>query len=99
MAFKDKYDLENLVNESERLVFDELENQLSESWAADICRCQDCILDMAALALNSMKPLYRVSLMGRIYASVLQESEEKDRARTAVNQAIKKISLNPSHGK
>lgn len=99
MNLKEEYDLEFLVNESEKLVFEELESQMSEEWAADICRCQDCILDMAALALNSMKPLYRVSLMGSLYASALHESAERDNARSAVNKAIKKISVNPSHGK
>ena len=98
MNLKEEYDLEYLVNESEKLVIEELEKQLSEDWAADICRCQDCILDMAALALNSMKPLYRVSLMGNVYAPAL-DSQERENARSAVNRAIKKISVNPSHGK
>lgn len=100
MPLRDNYDLENLVNESEELVFEELDSQLSEDWAKDICRCEDCVLDMAALALNSMKPRYRVSLLGSLYASALHEdAQERQNARLAVNKAIKKISVNPSHGK
>ena len=100
MALRDKYDLQNLINEAEELVFLELETQLSEDWAKDICSCEDCVLDMAALALNSLKPRYRVSLLGSVYASALHEdTQERKNAHMIVNKAIKKISVNPSHGK
>lgn len=98
MAIRDEYNLEFLVNESERLVFDELDKQLSSEENANVCRCEDCIIDMAALALNSVKPLYRVSLMGTVYASVLDDSPEALEAKDAVTNSIKKIDANPSHG-
>ncbi len=96
MGLREEYDLEYLVNESESLVFEEMEQQLEEV-SGDVCRCQDCILDIAALALNSMKPLYRVSLMGSVYASSLHKSEEREAASRAVAFAIDKITGNPSH--
>ena len=98
MAIRDDYNFEFLINESERLVFDELDKQLSSDENADVCRCEDCIIDMAALALNSVKPLYRVSLMGTLYASVLDSSPEALAAKEAVVNSIKKIAANPSHG-
>ncbi len=68
MAFRDNYDFGILVNEAERLVEEELGRRLEELGDPGICVCEDCILDMAAFALNSLKPLYRVSLLGTMYA-------------------------------
>ena len=98
MGIRDDYNFEFLVNESERLVFDQLEKQLSIPENADVCRCEDCVMDMAALALNSVKPMYRASLMGNLYASALEGSPQEEEARHAVARSIKKISENPSHG-
>ena len=97
MGFKEDYELDYLENEAESLVFKELEEQLNEGWANDICKCQDCVLDMAALALNSVKPFYRASLMGKVYASSLTASDYGEEVREAVNKAITKISVNPAH--
>ncbi len=95
MSLRDSYDLENLVNEAERLVFDELERQLAD--IDNICKCQDCVLDMAAYALNHIKPYYRVSLMGTLYAHSIDNTEYANDVRNAVKEAVKKVSSNPSH--
>ncbi|HAK46080.1 MAG TPA: competence protein ComFB [Spirochaeta sp.] len=97
MGFREEYELNFLENEAESLVFEDLENQLAEDWAADICKCQDCILDMACLALNSIKPFYRVSLLGKVYAGSLNDSLYADEIHKAVKNAIVKISANPAH--
>ena len=97
MGLRDEYNFEYLVNEAERLVIDQLEKQLAEESARNICKCQDCILDMAALALNNVKPYYRVSLIGTLYAHSLDESDYALEVAKAVRSAIKKISRNPSH--
>ena len=95
MKLREQYDFENLTNETERYIFEELERQLEAS--EDIlCICQDCVLDMAAFALNSVKPVYRVSLLGKVYAESLGE-ERTEEIRKAVETAIRKVSSNPSH--
>jgi competence protein ComFB len=96
MAF-DGYDFENLVNEAEKLVIAELERQLN-SCTRQICRCNECVVDMAAQALNMVKPLYRVSLLGTLYASqAMSEENYAQSVRTAVARAIEKIRKNPAH--
>lgn len=77
-------------------MLDHLESQLV-STEDETCMCQDCVLDMAAFALNKVKPLYRVSLMGNLYAKALEGSEYESEIAEAVGQAIKKVSANPSH--
>ncbi|MEJ5190122.1 late competence development ComFB family protein [Treponema sp. J25] len=97
MGFKDQYDFEQLVNEAERLVIDELERQL-DALSEPVCRCEDCVLDMATLALNAVKPLYRVSLLGSLYAAhAMDEASYAESLRKAVAAAIQRVRENPSH--
>jgi competence protein ComFB len=97
VAFLDNYNFELLVNESEKLVLKELENQL-EAYKGIICRCNDCVVDMAAMALNAVKPFYRFSLLGTLYAAqAMDDKSYADSVKQAVSQAIEKVRKNPSH--
>jgi competence protein ComFB len=97
MAFIDTYDFELLKNEAENLVLNELERQL-ESYEGEICTCNDCVVDMAAIALNSVKPLYRFSILGTLYASqAMSDTEYGESVKAAVQGAIEKVRENPSH--
>ncbi|GHV91491.1 hypothetical protein AGMMS50268_19940 [Spirochaetia bacterium] len=98
MAFSDNYDFELLKNEAEKLVVDELGKQL-ESCPEEICTCNECVVDMAAMALNAVKPLYRFSLLGTLYAAqaVNEQTDYADSIRDAVSNAIEKVRKNPSH--
>jgi competence protein ComFB len=97
MAFIDNYDFELLQNEAEKLVITELGRQL-ESFSEPICTCNECVVDMAAVALNTVKPLYRVSLMGSFYTSHAMDEKEYARyLRETVFDAIEKVRKNPSH--
>ena len=97
MAFKDNYDFELLKNEAENLVIQDLGRQL-ETFPEPICRCNDCVLDMAAMALNTVKALYRVSLLGTLYtAQAMDEKAYATSIREAVFNAIEKVRKNPSH--
>jgi competence protein ComFB len=97
MAFIDTYDFELLVNEAEKMVLDELGRQL-ERYPGQICRCNDCVVDMAAMALNAVKPLYRFSLLGSLYAAqAMSEESYASGVREAVSAAIEKVRENPSH--
>jgi competence protein ComFB len=95
MALRDEYDFESLVNKAESSVLRELESQIAED--PEICRCQDCVLDMAAYALNNVKPSYHVSLIGSVYAKSSGQADDAKEIRRAVREAIQKIKANPSH--
>jgi len=97
MAFIDEFNFELLKNEAENLVVNELGRQL-ETYPENICRCNDCITDMAAMALNMVKPLYRVSLLGTLYtARAMDEKEYATAVREAVFTAVERVRKNPSH--
>jgi len=96
MPFTRSYDFDILKNEAERLVLAELERQLDSR--ESVCVCEECVLDMAAFALNAVKPLYRVSLLGSMYAAhAMDEASYGNALRQAVSQAIDRVSENPSH--
>lgn len=95
MSFRDEYDFDNLVNEAERLVIEEMEKQLQDR--DDVCTCEECTMDIAACALNNVKPYYRVSLMGTLYAHAIDNTEYARKIKKAVSEAIIKIKNNPSH--
>jgi len=97
MALKESYDFSILENEAERIVTAELKRQLAEIEDESFCFCEDCVLDMAALALNSVKPLYRVSLLGTMYAQAAGEGEYHEEISRAVTSAIGKVHARPSH--
>jgi len=97
MAFINDYNFDLLKNEAEFLVIREVENQLNNE-AEDMCRCNECVVDVAAIALNNVKPLYRFSLLGTLYASqAMTENSYADSVRQAVAHAIEKVKKNPAH--
>ena len=97
MALISNNDLDYLKNEAEQIVLTELERQL-KSLPEYVCTCRECVLDIMALALNLIKPLYRVTLMGKIYTSVaMDENAYAENVRKAVFKAIETVHKNPFH--
>jgi competence protein ComFB len=97
MAFADRYDFDLLKNEAEQLVLRELERQLALQ-PEETCRCNECVVDMAAITLNTVKPLYRFSLLGTLYAAqAMNEQAYADSVQQAVAHAIKRVKANPAH--
>ncbi|MFP3958980.1 MAG: late competence development ComFB family protein [Spirochaetaceae bacterium] len=94
MALRDEYNFDYLENEAFNLVLDELERQLQLEENATVCREEECVLDMAAYALNHVPPMYRATLLGRIYAPELN-SAHHDRVERAVREAIRIVRENP----
>jgi competence protein ComFB len=97
MGLKERYNFEFLTNEAERVVLEKLEEHLQNEAFQEVCKCQDCVLDMAAYALNNTRPLYRVSLMGTLYAHNIDDTDYARDVEKTVIEAIRKISSNPSH--
>lgn len=101
MAFQDEYDTSRLVNVSEIEVFEAIDRFLSRE--PDICRCQVCMLDLAALALNRMPPTYRTTPYSPNPPGALNVSWDEERARLseaadrAVAEAAEIVRRRPHH--
>ena len=98
MNFEEIYSLDEIKNEVEDVAFGELERQLNAIPDEDICKCKDCVQDMACFALNQIRPRYTVSLLGSLYTRAETDSLLED-IREIVASSIEKISQNPLHSK
>jgi competence protein ComFB len=95
LSLADEFHFDSLVNEAERLVVEEMGKQLPAH--DDLCTCDDCLMDIAAYALNKVRPRYRVSLLDRLLANRSDADAYAREVRRAVSEAILKIKANPSH--
>jgi competence protein ComFB len=94
VALIDYHDIDELKNGNEEKVWMAIEHHLGEN--SSLCRCRDCILDAAAIALNSLQPRYHV------YSFHEKAGEEEDaallkEAGKAVEEAFKKVTKRPHH--
>lgn len=64
----------------------------------DFCSCEQCHLDIAALALNKLPPRYVVTGRGDAYgrAELLATQNELD-LFSVVLEAVKKVQASPRH--
>jgi competence protein ComFB len=95
VSLADRYHFDSLTNEAEALVIEEMSRQIPRH--RDLCRCEECILDVAAYALNKVRPRYRVSLLDTVFAEQQERSAYLREVRRAVAEAILKVKTNPSH--
>jgi competence protein ComFB len=66
----------------------------------DICVCEKCLLDIKAIALNSLEPQYVVTEKGELYAQVKEMSLQYEaNIMKAVLDGISVVSSNPMHEK
>jgi competence protein ComFB len=95
MGLREDHDFDALVNDAEGMVIDALEAGIART--PGICTCRDCVLDMAACALNSVRPSYRVSLLGSMSSRSSHSGEYERQIRQAVTDAIDRVQKNRSH--
>jgi len=81
--------MEYIVEENLPLVLDNYPN---------ICKCEKCIDDIKAIALNNLKPLYVVTEKGTVY-SKLKELNLQFRTDiiSELTQATEVVCKNPKH--
>jgi len=64
----------------------------------DVCKCERCTLDIKAIALNNLKPLYLVSEKGELYSKNSQLGVQyRVDVINQLAQAIQLVSKNPRH--
>lgn len=84
-----------LINYSEVLVRERIDELLANN---DVCDCQQCKLDIMALALNKLPPRYIVSEQGEVYSKVHSFTTQTIADVVgAIADAIYKVSRKPNH--
>ena len=87
------FSAENLVNLTEWMVFDAIQEAIDTREEA-FCQCDVCIQDIAALALNSTPAKYTRSDVDRYFPTPSEQKEQKrirQIAREQVDLAIRII--------
>ncbi|WP_343216140.1 late competence development ComFB family protein [Clostridium mobile] len=65
---------------------------------SDICKCEKCVDDIKAIALNNLKPLYVVTEKGNIFVKTNELNIQfKADVLGALTRAIEIVSENPKH--
>lgn len=84
-----------LKNYMEEIVFNLLKEVLDD---INICTCEKCMLDIAAIALNDLPPKYIVTEKGELYTKVnaLKQQFEVD-VISAITKAAVLVKRKPRH--
>lgn len=89
-----KVELHNYTESIVKEVVDELMNNTS----LDICRCERCRLDVAAIALNGLPPHYVVTEKGEVFTRLsFSYNDMRVKVLAAVMNAMLQVARNPSH--
>lgn len=98
--YKDKYCSKELLNVTEEVVFEEL-HKIITSQSVDFCKCEVCLLDIVAISLNNLPPIYWGNrfekFRPRSEAQKEQEAEMHKLAHEELVIAIETVSNNPHH--
>lgn len=84
-----------IKNYMEEIVFNTMKEILDD---LNVCKCEKCILDMAAIALNDLPSKYIVTAKGELYSKVnlLKQQFEVD-VISAITKAAILVKRNPKH--
>lgn len=86
-------ELKNYTETVVKEIYTELAGQRS-----DLCKCEKCRLDVLAMALNNLQPLYYVSERGQVFSRLQSTyTEIKTRVLTEVLKAIRHVEKQPKH--
>lgn len=96
MPLIDEYDFSIIENTIKESVINTLEIELENF--PDICKCEECVIDIVCYALNRIKPNYTASLYGALYSKADAEKRSED-IKEKVISAIEFVSSNASHEK
>ena len=95
MKIADYYDLEILKSNSEQLVLDRIGKLLDQR--DDICKCEQCVLDLIAYVLNNVSPDYGTSLLGSFDPNQEREKGIKGQIEIALKDGLRKVTQHPNH--
>ena len=101
MTDKDYKNLENnLHNHTEDIVLDLMKEIINKDKFSDVCKCDQCLLDIASYTLNRIPAKYIASHSGSIHAK-LNEFEQQYMVdiTSTITKAIRIVAKSPRHEK
>jgi competence protein ComFB len=95
MKLGERYNLDNMKNRAEEMVFEAIEKQIEKG--SDMCTCEECVLDLAAWALNHVKPGYYTSLLAPLTPRPEAVRKLQVEIELAIDSGLKKLKSHPHH--
>jgi competence protein ComFB len=95
MKLKERYNLDNLGNRSQEMVFDAIDKLMEGG--SDMCTCDECISDLAAWTLNHVTPRYYTSLLAPLNPDPGKERQMRVQIELALAAGLKKLKEHPHH--
>lgn len=83
-----------LYNVTEKLVLNKLDATLKKM---NCCRCDRCKEDIVAIALNNLKPMYKVATKDEIKQKIHELQDMGSEVTTEVIKAVLIVRKNPRH--
>ncbi len=84
----------SLYNITEKLVLSKLDVTLKK---VNCCKCQRCRMDITAIAMNNLKPMYIVATDDEVKEKIHELKEMGKEATTEVIKAVLIVRKNPRH--
>ena len=88
MNLEDRYNLDNLGNRTQELVYQAIERLLDDGTA--MCTCEECVTDLAAWTLNHATPRYYTSLLAPL-TPTRSGAEDAVEIELALAAGVKKL--------
>ncbi len=84
-----------IKNYMEEIVFNQMKEVLSD---INVCSCEKCVMDIAAIALNALPPKYIVTEKGELFSKIdsLKQQFEVD-VISAITRAAVLVKRSPRH--
>jgi competence protein ComFB len=95
MRLEQEYNLDQVRNRSADLVIARVEQLLAEEH--DMCRCEQCVLDLVAWALNHVSPQYGASMLEPLSPNPDQVRKVQIEIELAIEQGLKRVRARPGH--
>ncbi len=95
MKLGERYNLDNMKNRAEEMVFEAIEKQIEKG--RDMCTCEECVLDLAAWTLNHVKPGYYTSLLAPLMPRPEAVRKLQVEIELALDSGLKKLKNHPHH--
>jgi competence protein ComFB len=95
MKLKERYNLDNLGNRSQEMVFESIERLIDSG--RHMCTCDECITDLAAWTLNHVTPSYYTSLLAPLNPDQGKERQMRVQIELALAAGLKKLKEHPHH--
>ncbi|MDO5517196.1 MAG: late competence development ComFB family protein [Clostridium sp.] len=87
--------MNKIINCKEIMVKECIENLIKDTKG---CKCEKCKNDIAALALNNLKPCYVTTKLGEVMTKIKNtEQQEETNIIVEVTKAINIVQKNPKH--